>query len=710
MRYFVFILLPVLLTAGNLLQVRDLLTMRPLPDVRVISGRDTLVSDDNGIVNLGGKSTVTWPLLLQKEGYFPARLTKPLRRPSVAYLMPQLTTEEITVVGSRPARQPLSLPANFSFIDVRQRASGLESAAELLARQEGLIIKSYGGSGQLNTISVRGMSAEQTQVSFDGVPVNNLQLGSVDLGKYDSFGLEGISVYRGGNALFGGNGSIGGVVSIIPDSIRDRLFVHAGGAVGSYGNRSYRFRLDFPAGRLQNSLQVFGADAVNDYPATKQARDGRLRNRDFSRRRFAYRNRLLLGHGWQAQTGWYAFKHAGGSPRPFTDAAGEAQNRARLDRDESLVTVKLLRSFAAGRFKLHLFQRNEWMEYHDPALLINYRPLHSTHFNRQQGAIASVYYQPASAVQLRAGLEGYREKIRSSEAGNHARSHEAFFAVADWRVFDRPDDFVSALHINASLRAVRYSGRPVQWLPAAGFSLQSKAGRFYGAIGKNYRAPGFNDLYWVPGGNPNLKPEYADHAEIGHGFTRAFSFLLVNGNGTFYYNRVRDLIKWQPDGSLWRPVNIGAVESKGVELRVALSDLRDRYRLRFNYTYGQSRKSEPEFPGDRTVGNQLPYLPRETLHFSARVRLAGWRLGFQLSRESFRYLTIANDERQVLPGFTVMSLNVRRNFRFGMMLLRTGFSVSNLLDVRYQTIPGYPMPPRMFALTIDVSNEQNNHK
>ena len=30
-----------------------------------------------------------------------------------------------------------------------------------------------------------------------------------------------------------------------------------------------------------------------------------------------------------------------------------------------------------------------------------------------------------------------------------------------------------------------------------------------------YRLPGLNDLYWMPGGNPDLKPEYGYSAEAG---------------------------------------------------------------------------------------------------------------------------------------------------------------------------------------------------
>ena len=48
--------------------------------------------------------------------------------------------------------------------------------------------------------------------------------------------------------------------------------------------------------------------------------------------------------------------------------------------------------------------------------------------------------------------------------------------------------------------------------------LFTKSLSLRGAYSTNYRLPTFNDLYWEPGGNPELKPEFSSSGEIGLDF------------------------------------------------------------------------------------------------------------------------------------------------------------------------------------------------
>ncbi len=702
------VFLPLLLNAKSGLQVRDMWTLRPLPGVRLVSERDTLLSNAHGFFDLERMRALTWPVVLEKEGYFDQELVFSSTAFRIVYLMPQMATEEITVVEPRSGEETLPVPANVSRIDVSsvQSIPGLGSVEQLLREQEGVVIKSYGGTGQLQTISLRGMSAEQTQVNFDGVPLNNLQLGSVDLGKYDLSGLSAVTVYRGGNAVFGGSGAIGGVIHLVPDSIRSVPFYSARFDMGSYQNRSYLARLDFPIASLRSSLSFSGGSGENNYPASRDASDGRLNNRDFVRHRLAYRGQLDFTGNWTAQVGIYSFRHDGGAPQPFINARSETDNRARITRDETLANLKILRTFKNGRLKMQTFLRNEWMEYTDPALVINYQPLHSLHFNQQQGAQASLVYGILPNLLINAGAEWYSDKIRSSAAGNHRRTHHAFFTATDWQLFSVRDGWIRSLHLNASVRSERYPGTTRLWLPAAGFSLNTATGRWYGALGKNYRAPGFNDLYWVPGGNPDLAPEFSDNAEFGYQIVRRIYAALLSANASVFLNRVHDQIKWLPEGALWRPVNIAEVQSRGLEFRTSLEHLEGWYRLHFNYTYGRSEKQKAEFPGDQTVGNQLPYLPREVIRLRAEFRLFGWRLGVQAVRESFRYLTIQNSPDQILPAFHLLTAWLTHAYQTKHWRVRGGVTVNNLLDTRYQTLPGYPMPPRTVTVGIEFSGNR----
>ena len=87
------------------------------------------------------------------------------------------------------------------------------------------------------------------------------------------------------------------------------------------------------------------------------------------------------------------------------------------------------------------------------------------------------------------------------------------------------------------------------------YSLQFNASR-------NFRIPTYNDLYWASSGNPELKPETSDQAEIGNIFNIATFELGL----TFFYNQIENMIRWVPgaDG-VWRPGNEDKVKIYGIE-------------------------------------------------------------------------------------------------------------------------------------------------
>ncbi|MDZ7776138.1 MAG: TonB-dependent receptor [Bacteroidales bacterium] len=92
-----------------------------------------------------------------------------------------------------------------------------------------------------------------------------------------------------------------------------------------------------------------------------------------------------------------------------------------------------------------------------------------------------------------------------------------------------------------------------------------------GNVSRNYRLPTLNDLYWQPGGDPELLPERGFTLETG------LKYLSQKRNGwhggaeiTWFRNDISNWIAWQPDGimSYWTPKNITEVLSQGIEAQL----------------------------------------------------------------------------------------------------------------------------------------------
>jgi iron complex outermembrane receptor protein len=65
-------------------------------------------------------------------------------------------------------------------------------------------------------------------------------------------------------------------------------------------------------------------------------------------------------------------------------------------------------------------------------------------------------------------------------------------------------------------------------------------------IARNYHEPSLNDLYYIPGGNPELKSEKGATADIGTGYSgnigKSSYHVTLNG----YFSEIENWIIWLP--------------------------------------------------------------------------------------------------------------------------------------------------------------------
>ena len=595
------------------------------------------------------------------------------------------------------------LPAHITRLQLDQsREHGFRHLANVLSEESGIFIKSYGGSGQLQTIALRGMSAEQTQVLLDDVPVNNLQLGSVDLGQFDLYSIAEAEIYRGGSALFGGSGSIGGTVNLRTVAPEKSFGYRLNGSLASFGNREFGLALQIPLAGVRQSISFLNQSGVNNYSVSSEGQSVPLQNRDFSRQIVQYRTEYAVNADLRFGALLHAIKSERGSPKAFLGAAGEEANRARLSGDQTLLQAYTHWQGRSGQVSARAFLRNEWMEYRDPLLNIGGASLHSRHFNRESGLILRGRYPVHPRLLINGGLETFWQEIQSSEAGWHTRRRTAGFVLADWQIYHNPDAS-SEVHLNASLRAEAYSDFPVFLLPGIGAGYRIGVFNAYLSLGSNYRAPSFNDLYWQPGGNPHLLPERSIFGEAGLSYENLLAdAVYLRLQAAYYINRVTNLIKWLPAGQVWTPQNIGQVLSRGIEADARLATPDNRYILQAKYTRGSSRKNKADFEGDRTVGNQLPYLPDEQVNLSLQTNHGLFSAGVNGWYSSFRYTTLQNDPQSILPSVNVWRIWLSFNTVLYRQKLTLLFHIDNLFDQSYQIISGYPMPPRQYGILLEL--------
>jgi iron complex outermembrane receptor protein len=92
---------------------------------------------------------------------------------------------------------------------------------------------------------------------------------------------------------------------------------------------------------------------------------------------------------------------------------------------------------------------------------------------------------------------------------------------------------------------------------------------FSGSIARNSHTPTLNDLYFIPGGNPNLRSENGIQTEIG--CTKEFLVCQIHLRTgiSLFHSGIKDWIVWLPTfQGYWEPMNVEKVVSKGLEANI----------------------------------------------------------------------------------------------------------------------------------------------
>ena len=92
----------------------------------------------------------------------------------------QQTMENFTVYGTY---EPFNVSTKQILNIEDEKLQSAYQLSEAIKFFSGVNLKDYGGIGGLKTITVRGLGANHTAVSFDGVALSDCQTGQIDVGK-----------------------------------------------------------------------------------------------------------------------------------------------------------------------------------------------------------------------------------------------------------------------------------------------------------------------------------------------------------------------------------------------------------------------------------------------------------------------------------------------------------------------------------------------
>jgi iron complex outermembrane receptor protein len=597
-----------------------------------------------------------------------------------AYVLPGITVEDL--------RSPLSANDTAAHItrlssDMLQR-SGVRTVAEALSRHGAIFVRRYGTNGAAG-VTLRGTGPSQTAVLLDGLPLENPQLGQVDLSLLPASMLSGVDVMHGGASSLIGSSAVGGVISLHSLAPYDRTGLRLSTGLGAWGERDASGRLTVSRGRLRGLLAGEVRRADGDFPYDEPAAKT-LENSDGANTNLMTRLVLIGDHSTAEVAGWFMNAERG---LPGLSGSGSSS-----ERQEDQIRRAWM-SYRIGQTTLTASTQRSLLRYTNPKLGVDdtgRTTSSSFRFSRSQEVIRN--------VKSDVGIDASVQTATHPSLVDAVRQRRVR-AFASGAISARSVTLLPTLHGEWTFRAGRSGGQI-----SPGMRLRyDRLGRglitFKGGLSTSFRMPTFNDLYWRGQGavgNSHLSAEKGRTVDAGFILTN----WLATVEATAFYQTVQDQITWLPDDAgIWSPDNIESVRNIGVESSVSQSiavagnvslDVAARHTL----TYSRNRTDDTS-----SSNHPLRYVPRHVLNIDASFTWNSLRFGLSGRYVDRRYLT--TDASEWVAAYTVLSGNVSGRVLTEFGSLDMGIYVDNISDVDYQVMSGFPMPPRNARIQLSLT-------
>ncbi len=595
------------------------------------------------------------------------------------------------------------------------------SLSDLLSENTPIFIKNH-GRGALATASFRGTAASHTQVSWNGIHINSPMAGMVDFSLIPVYIIDELNLKHGSASVADRSGGIGGSINI-NNSVRwdheNRLKYIQG--IGSYKTFDEFLQLGFGNDKVRIKSRLYHNYSKNDFqyvnrgignldPETGDVIHSRETNNAAAYLRYGllqevyYRprsNQMFSLKYW----GQFADRSI---PRPTSYEGPENSNlNNQQDTDHKVVADWKYYSHHS-KFLFRSGYSTKQLDYTQKNQVPGLGLVPAIYSESQQKSLfnsLSYSHDLISGLSIKGSVDVNLHKVISQDSVSKNGYEQERTEISLFMAIRK--NFAERLNLNLMLRQDLVDGYRIPFIPYLGFDYRLLKGVdmiLKGNVTRNYHQPTLNDLYWQPGGNPDLLPEEGFSVEVGLEYQQFFSQHLLKTEITVYRSDINNWIIWIPSyRGFWEPRNIRSVLSKGVEYTIRLQGnfQRINYTLAGAYAYTSSvNYGDPLVWSDESYGKQLVYIPLHSGNLMLNLSYRRWFITYQYNTFSERFTTSSNDMTQRTPFYPYFMNDVAmgREFQIKKIVFTTELKIYNLFNETYHSILYRPMPGRNFNL------------
>ena len=690
---------------------------------------------------------------------------------------------EIELFGKRPLKEIGTTQTKMDSAALKENIA--LSIADVLTFNSPIFVKSY-GRATLSTVSFRGTSASHTQVTWNDMKINNPMLGMTDFSTIPSYFIDDASLLHGTSSVNETGGGLGGAVKLSTKPAKSQGFgLQYIQGVGSFYSFDEFLRLTYGNRHWQTSTRIVFSSSPNNYKYRNHDKKENIYDENMNiidqyypierNKSGSYRDLHVLQEAYYntnrgvrlGLNAWYI--NSNRELAMITTDYGddtEFENRQREQTFRSIFTYDhLAEQWKLGAKAGYIFT---WMAYDYKRDLGNGVMAHMT---RSRSRVNTIYAQLNAEYFIgrkwlfTANLSAHQHFVRSEDKNiilqdgdkgivgyNVAALELSGSASVKWQPIDR-------IGLSCVVREEAFGNKWSPIIPALFFEgVLSKPGNLTLKLSgsRNYRFPTLNDLYFLPGGNPNLRNEQGWTYDAGLSFaigskyiesnvgrrhavsknnfitdkinsvssvgsvreknnsvgdkTPVFEYYTLTGSATWFDSYIDDWIIWLPTTKgFFSPRNLKKVHACGIELQADLQlQFSKNWRLSLNGTFTWSPSiniGEPMTPADQSVGKQLPYVPEISANVVGRLSWRTWSFSYKWCHYSERFTMSSNDITLTgkLPKYYMSNITLEKQILCSWAEWSLKGTINNLFNEEYLSVLGRPMPGINFQFFVGIT-------
>jgi iron complex outermembrane receptor protein len=589
-----------------------------------------------------------------------------------------------------------------------------ENLSDLLSENSSIFIKSS-GKGALSTASFRGTNASHTKVNWNNINLSSPVLGMVDLSQIPMIIADDITIYHGASSLNSNNNALGGLIELKSKTdwqkgLRTKLI----SSVGSFNSFDDFLEIKLGNNKIQSVSKVYYNYSENNYSFINNdiVNGGKehRQNADFCKKGFEQELFYRLNYNNMISLKLWTQSSDRGVPGLTTNQSGVNNNVNRENYQMLIYSLEYINIQEKSIFEFTHGGNFQKSNYSSKNYINGQGYLNTLNSNGKSFSLyntASYKYNLLKNTELQLRVNYNIHDVNSYEEvkgeGYDTLRHEGGIT------FSAYSRIINNTKLGVLFKQDFYDEKLSPFIPSffAEYYI-SKNLWLKASIARNYNMPGLNDLYYTPGGNPNLLPEKGFSIDGGLQSFLSTENMTLQYELSMNYSEIKNWILWRPTAmGYWSPENIPLTIAYGFDCNIIFKLKINKISLSstINYAYTISQnKSNSIGENDKSIGKQLPYIPKHSANVFSRIEYRNFYFSHQWNYYSKRFTTSAAEPgmlTSIYPYF-MNDTGVGKILYYKDYVFNIGVKINNLFNEAYRSVLWQPMPKINYSLQLTI--------